>query len=762
MTSHPATLIDRPDHPAERRTAERRSAVVRLFLGDRADAAWLRPAFWALLLLTAVLYLWDITVSGSANSFYAAAVQAGSESWKSWFFGSLDTADFITVDKPPASLWVMGLSARIFGFSSASMLVPEALMAVASVALTWGVVRRTLARLGGTTANVGALLAGFVLAMTPAAALIFRFDNPDALLVLLMTAAAYCTVRALPRGSWRWFALAGVALGFAFLTKMLQGLLVMPALGLVYVFAAQATWRKRVVGAVIGVVSLVVAAGWWVLTVALWPADARPYIGGSTDNTVLDLVFGYNGLGRIFGGDGNGGGGGGGMTGGTAGSSFGGSTGLERLFSSEMGLEISWLLPAALLALVLGLVAAGRRPLADPARAGLVLWGGWLLVTGLVFSYMSGTIHPYYTVALAPAIAGLVGTGGAMLWARRRSALGTLGLAAMIAITASWSWALLGENATWVPWLRWVVLVGGFLSAGAVAVGTLPTLRRLVAVGVLAGTLFGLTGTTAYAVATTTVGHTGSIPSVGPAGSGSSGTGGAAGGMGGGMPGGTGGPGGSSSDATTGSGAGTGMPPGGSGGSDSDATTGQPPAGAPGSSSGTSGTSDGGGRAADAGSMGGGSQTTSTALQKLLEASDAKWAAAVNGSQSAAQLELDTDQAVMAIGGWSSDPTPTLAQFKAWVKEGKVGYYIVSSGMGGGMGGGPGGSSAADTSGSAGDTSGSAGDTSGSVDGDDGGAGGGMPGGQSTSTASAIQAWVEAHFTAKTVGGQTVYDLSGD
>lgn len=138
MTSHPATLIDRPDHPAERRTAERRSAVVRLFLGDRADAAWLRPAFWALLLLTAVLYLWDITVSGSANSFYAAAVQAGSESWKSWFFGSLDTADFITVDKPPASLWVMGLSARIFGFSSASMLVPEALMAVASVALTWG------------------------------------------------------------------------------------------------------------------------------------------------------------------------------------------------------------------------------------------------------------------------------------------------------------------------------------------------------------------------------------------------------------------------------------------------------------------------------------------------------------------------------------------------------------------------------------------------------------------------------------------------
>lgn len=717
MTTYPIPVTDRRDPARSAARDRRRPPLARLFLGEREDARWLRPAFWALLAVTAVVYLWDLSVSGYANSFYAAAVQAGTKSWEAFFFGSLDSSNFITVDKPPASLWVMVLSARLFGFSSFSLLLPQALMAVVSVALVWGTVRRTLARLGATTANVGALLAGFVVAATPAAALMFRFDNPDALLVLLMTAGAYCTVRALPRGSWKWIALAGVALGFAFLTKMLQGLLVLPAFGLVYLFAARTGWGRRVVGLLVAAGSLVVAAGWWVVAVWLWPAESRPYIGGSTNNTVLDLVFGYNGLGRIFGGSGNGGGGGG-MTGGTAGGSFGGSTGLNRLFSSEMGLEISWLLPAALIALVVGLVVVGRRHLADPARAGLVLWGGWLLVTGLVFSYMSGTIHPYYTVALAPAIAGLVGTGGALLWHGRARFVGRLGLAAMIGVTAFWGWCLLNENPTWLPWLRWVMLAGGLLSAALIVIGSVPSLRRLVTVGVLAGTLFGLSGTTAYALATTTVAHSGSIPSVGPAGSSSGGTG---GGGTGGFPGGTGGPGGSASGSDD-------------GGSDSTSDTqqgpgGTPPEGASGEApempgtapgSGQDGTDDatsedGSGTGLQAGGGGEGA-STSSALQELLEASDAKWAAAVNGSQSAAQLELDTDTAVMAIGGWSSDPAPTLAQFKAYVADGDIGYYV-SSGSGGGMGGG-------------------------------------------SSTASAIQEWVAANYESTTVGGQTVYDLS--
>ncbi|WP_420368659.1 ArnT family glycosyltransferase [Curtobacterium sp. L1-20] len=716
MTTYPVPVTDRSDAARSAAQDRRRPPVARLFLGEREDARWLRPAFWALLALTAVVYLWDLSVSGYANSFYAAAVQAGTKSWEAFFFGSLDSSNFITVDKPPASLWVMVLSARLFGFSSTSLLLPQALMAVGSVALVWGTVRRTLARLGATTANVGALLAGFVVAATPAAALMFRFDNPDALLVLLMTAGAYCTVRALPKGSWRWIALAGVALGFAFLTKMLQGLLVLPAFGLVYLFAARTGWGRRVIGLLIAAVSLVVAAGWWVVAVWLWPAESRPYIGGSTNNTVLDLVFGYNGLGRIFGGSGNGGGGGG-TTGGTAGGSFGGSTGLNRLFSSEMGLEISWLLPAALIALVVGLVVVGRRHLADPARAGLVLWGGWLLVTGLVFSFMSGTIHPYYTVALAPAIAGLVGTGGALLWHARERLLGRLGLAAMTGATAFWSWCLLNEDPTWLPWLRWVVLAGGLLSAALIVLGSVPSLRRLVTIGVLVGSLFGLTGTTAYALVTTTVAHSGSIPSVGPAGSGS---GGAGGGGTGGFPGGAGGPGESGSGSDSGSSDGSSDSRQGPGGTPPEGMTGEAPQGATGEAPGGSadGTTDGStdGPPSGTGGAGGEGSTTSSALKELLEASDAKWAAAVNGSQSAAQLELDTDTAVMAIGGWSSDPAPTLAQFKAYVADGDIGYYVSSGSGGGGMGGG-------------------------------------------SSTASAIQEWVAAHFESTTVGGQTVYDL---
>ncbi|TFC27121.1 glycosyltransferase family 39 protein [Cryobacterium sp. MDB1-18-2] len=693
----------------------RRGLIARIILGERTDAAWIRPSFWALLIVTGLLYLWNLSESGWANSFYAAAVQAGSRSWTALFFGSLDSSNFITVDKPPASLWVMGLSARIFGFSSWSVLVPQALMGVAAVALVFATVRRSLVAFGQRLGAVGGLVAGAVLAFTPAAALMFRFDNPDALLTVLMTAAAYCVVRALPAASWRWLALAGVALGFAFLTKMLQGLVVLPAFGLAYLLLANTTVWRRLAHLGVAAGALVVSAGWWVLAVALWPASARPYIGGSTDNTVLDLVFGYNGLGRIFGATAGGGGNAGGGTTAAAGSSFGGATGLSRLFSSEMGLEISWLLPTALLALVLGLWATRKRHRTDGARAALVIWGGWLLVTGLVFSYMSGTIHPYYTVALAPAIAGLVGTGGVVLWHGRSHWFGRLGLAAMIAAAGAWGFVLLSENADWLPWLRWTLLTVTLLGAAGFVVGAALSWRRLTTVAVLVGMLGGLGGSAAYAIATASVAHNGSIPSVGSVSS-SSGMGGGAGGAMGGAP--TGDGGGTRPDGGTApDGAGGTPPTGGTGGPDGSGTT-----GTTGTDTG-SGTSDTGtDAAANAGDSGsapsgaGSDSATSSELTALLTASTARWAAAVDGSQSAATLELSTGVAVMAIGGWSSDPTPTLAEFQAYVAAGDVGYYISGS-QGGGMGGGD-------------------------------------------STATAIATWVAATYTATTVGGSTVYDLS--
>lgn len=701
-----------PPRPAD---PEPKHSRTRRFVPSRDTAALV-----VLLAAAAVMYLWDLTASGYANSFYAAAAQAGSKDWTAWFFGSLDSSNFITVDKPPASLWVMGLSGRIFGFSSASLLVPQALMGVGAVATVYAAVKRV------ATPSAG-LLAGAVLVATPAAALMFKFDNPDALLVLLMSLGGYFVVRSLQTATGRraamWLAFAGVALGFAFLTKMLQGLLVLPAFGLTYLVAGRSGFGARVVHLLGAAAAMIVAAGWWVLATTLWPVDARPYIGGSTDNTVMDLVLGYNGLGRIFGNEGpgggagaGGGGGGGGMGGGAAGSSFGGSTGLDRLFGSEMGNEISWLIPAALIALVLGVIARGRAPRTDLVRASLILWGGWFIVTGLIFSFMSGTIHPYYTVALAPAIAGMIGSGGYALWLERESFRGRASLAVTMLSAGTWAWVLLHRNADWLPALKWILLAGTVV--GAVLILAAGRFRALAAVAVIVGAVAGLGGATSYAIATSATAHTGSIPSVGPAGATSDGGGFGGGGFGGGGQGGGGFGGG-------GFGGGGGFAAGARGAGETGA--GQPPAGgapAGGAPAGgaPAGSADEAPAGMGAGGMGGGmggGASSNAELNALLEATDTTWAAAVNGSQSAATYELATNTAVMAIGGWSSDPAPTLDEFIAYVTNHDVHYYI-GSGQGGGMGG---------------------------------------RGGDSTS--SEIAEWVAANFTATTVGSATVYDLSG-
>ncbi|OLR94032.1 glycosyltransferase family 39 protein [Actinokineospora bangkokensis] len=474
-------------------------------------ARWERPALAALLVVTGALYLWDLSASGWANDFYAAAAQAGTQSWKALFFGSLDAGNVITVDKPPAALWLMALSGRLLGFSSFSMLLPQALLGIGSVWLVHSAVRRW-------SGPVAGLLAGAALALTPVAALMFKFNNPDALLVFLMVLGAYSTVRATEAASWRWLALAGVAIGFAFLAKTLQAFLVLPAFGLVYLFAAPAALGKRVVHLLGAVVALVVSAGWFVVVTDLWPVSSRPYIGGSTDNSELDLALGYNGLGRIFGGDGNRAGGG------VGGGAFGGEAGLGRMFGSAFGSEVSWLLPGALVVLVAGLWFTRRAPRTDRTRAGLVLWGGWTVVTALVFSYMQGTIHPYYTVALAPGIAALVGIGGRELW-RGRENLGArvvLGLA--VAVTAGWGFVLLDRVPDWLPWLRWVVAVLGVLTATALIMGVHRFRRAALPVAV-AALLATLGATSAYAVATATTGHSGSIPTSGPTGAGGTGRG---------------------------------------------------------------------------------------------------------------------------------------------------------------------------------------------------------------------------------------------
>ena len=450
-----------------------------------------------------MLYLWGLGASGWANSYYSGAVQAATKSWKAFFYGSTDASNFITIDKTPASIWPMAISARIFGLSSWSVLVPQALEGVAMVAILHAAVKRWF----GPGA---ALLAGAVAALTPVAALMFRFNNPDALLVLLLTASAYTITRALEDGRTRWLLATGALVGLAFLTKELQAFLVLPGFGLAYLLAGPPKLGRRIGQLFLLGVATIAAGGWWVAIVQLTPASARPYIGGSQNNSFWNVLFGYNGFGRLTGSE----------TGSVGGAPTGpgggqwGPTGWTRVFNEAFGGQASWLIPAALILLVGGLVWTWNRHRTDRTRAALIVWGGWLLVTGIAISLGKGIIHEYYTVALVPAIGAVVGIAGVVLWRRRDNWFARGTLAVSLLATAWWASTLLDRTPDWTPWLRPMVLAGGIV----VAVALLFPLRRFAAGLLAAAIVIGLAAPTAYALSTVRSPHTGALPTAGPAG----------------------------------------------------------------------------------------------------------------------------------------------------------------------------------------------------------------------------------------------------
>ena len=465
----PARARSHPREPGPASARDTSPWLHRLWRGPDTDPAWARPTLLGLLFATALLYVYNLTSSGWANAFYSAAVQAGSESWEAFFFGSSDAGNSITVDKPPAALWVMALSVRLLGLSSFAILLPEVLMGVATVGVLYATVRRHFGPAAG-------LVAGAAMALTPVAVLMFRFNNPDALLTLLMALGAWATMRSIEQGSAKWFAIVGVFVGLGFLTKALQVLLVVPAFGLAYLLFANTTLRRRITGALMGTAAMVLSAGWWVAVVELVPASMRPYIGGSQDNSFLSVTLGYNGLGRINGNE----------TGSVGGGNGWGETGLTRMFSSQIGGQISWLIPSALILLAVGLYLRGRRPRTDARRAAYVVWGGWLLVTMATFSLMAGIFHEYYTVALAPAVGALVGMGAQEAWERRERAVGSVTLAAATAAAATWSFILL-SRVDWLPWLRVGILALGM--ASALLLLAITQLHRRWVPAVLAGVL---------------------------------------------------------------------------------------------------------------------------------------------------------------------------------------------------------------------------------------------------------------------------------
>ncbi len=624
----------------------------------------------ALLLAAACfVFFWNLTASGYANEFYSAAAQAASQSWSAFLWGSLDAGGAITVDKPPASIWLMALSVRALGLNSFAILLPQALMGVACCALVYCIARRAWGHACG-------ICAGIIFITTPVAALMLRFNNPDALLIMLCLLAADCVIRAIsmPAGETRantrrsvLYAAAGLCCGLGFLTKQLQVLLVVPGFGLAMLCLSPTKFGRRLIDAVIALGSMVLGAGWWVLLTVIVPSGSRPYIGGSQTDSFLELTFSYNGLGRLTGDE----------TGsvvpggGNANGGMWGETGLLRLFGSDFADQFSWLAPVALIGTVIALglfvshIKLGRasrrsgmhcrRSDAErTAAATLTVMGAWLVVTWITFSLMAGIFHAYYTVALTPAVAIMAAFCLHTLRDMRNRATARALGAALIVIEGIWCFALVMQNSGY-RLLAWVVLAVCLLAAIVCIVlayleldGSVRRRLHTAARGLTAlACITIMAGPVTWTWATISCGHTGSMPTAGPSGS----MGDMGGGMGGGLLNGT---------------------------------------------------------------------DASDELVALLteNASGYRWAAATTGSQNAASYQLASGLPVIAIGGFNgSDPAPTLEQFKSYVEQGLIRYYISSGGMGGTQIGG-------------------------------------------SDTASQIASWVQENFTAQTVGTATVYDLA--
>jgi len=634
----------------------------------------------AICVLAGALYLARIGSGGWGNSFYTAAVKSMSENFTNFLFGSYDPYGVVTVDKPPMGLWPQVVSVWIFGYHGWSVLLPQALEGVAGVF----VLHRTV-RLWTRSENT-ALLAALLFAFTPITVAIDRDNNPDSLMVLLLLLSAYAFTRsikaALPRKRTSWLLWCAFFIGCGFVTKMLEAWIIVPGVALAYLVSSPGPVKRRIFDVLGAGGILLVSSFWWSTLHDLWPGK-KPYIGGSTDGTALNLIFGYNGFGRIFGesmgaggagGAGGFGGGGGAGRGGGAGGGFsmmfGGSTGITRMFGAQVGGQISWLLPVALLVLVVVAVTGvlrmrSRLPGNPMERAGWFLWGSWLLVTMLVFSFAQGIWHPYYTTLLAPAVAAVTAAGVTLMWRRYRDDEGVswLLLPVSVAITAAWAFALISRDPSWQGWTRWAVLVAAVLAIGGLVLGRLtPRQRRVFGrPAIVLGLVAMLLTPAVWSVATAAEPSVnGTMPAAGP-------NGGFGGGMGGGFA----------------------------------NRTRTLPAGL--AEEFDQMINRGGGGAF------GGSVALTADEQKILDyvkqhdGGAAITLAVEGGSHAADPFIITTDDTVIGMGGFSgSDNAPSVSQLQQWVSAGTVKFVLLNAGgfggggmnrggAGGGFGGGMGG-----------------------------------------------------------------------
>lgn len=561
-------------------------------------------AQWALLALTSLTYLWGLDRNGWANSYYSAAAMTGSQDWTAFFFSSSDPGNAISVDKPPLSLWVMSASVWAFGLNPWSILVPQALMGVASVYLLYRMVRTYVSAAAG-------LLAGAFLAVTPVATVMFRYNNPDALLTLLMIGVAFSALEAIRRSSFRWLILAGALTGAALLTKQLQIALILPAVAAAYLIFATAPVVKRLLHLLAALSTAGVMGGWWFFLVQMTPASNRPFVGGSRYNSAIELTLGYNGLDRLTGEDAS-------RTISPAAANLAEKLdpGFQRFLQPQFSGQFGWFLPLAVAGLCLAIWQIKRRSGSKQYRALLTLCGVWFLCSATVLAFMSGIVHPYYSLTAVPPLSCLAAIGLIHMYRQRHRRIFRFALAGTLLATMVIGYVSASRSTADFPMGPQVALV---LGSAAIALQLLPPpseALRKISVGILVGML--MIGPVVWSVNTVLSPHIGAGVVAGP--------------------------------------------------SILSIRTDHP----------------------DRQQVGPdvpasfiavmfGNLPEPTVISRIRSApATTTWAAAMVGSETAANYQLESARSVLPIGGFDgTDPFPTLEQFQSMVAEGKVASLVI-------------------------------------------------------------------------------------
>ncbi len=417
---------------------------------------WARPALLAV--AAVALFLYSYRSAPYLETYYAAAVRSMSSNWHNFFFGAFDPAATITLDKLPGAFWVQAAFVRVFGVHPWAIVLPQILEGVLSILVLFRVVRRLL---GARVAIVAAL----VLAVSPANVALDRGNISDTLMVLCLLLALDAAVSVVLTNNKRWMIASGVWVGVAFQAKMLEAWLVLPAVWILVITLSACSWRR--VAASVGAISVVavLVSLSWMSVVSLVPTHSRPYVDGSANNSEFHQVFVYNGVNRVGALSPNE------VLDQTLGFHLKSppAPSIARLFQGSLGRDGGWLLPAAILIVLAGLLVTARRARGDPWRCSFAFWGVWLVVLGVSFSTGS-SLNSYYLAALSPAVAGIVATGALFVWSRRDGLVARLIVLVIVAITVVYGVLLLPPTGEGVgPWI--IPLAIAIAAAVAVSLG---------------------------------------------------------------------------------------------------------------------------------------------------------------------------------------------------------------------------------------------------------------------------------------------------